>query len=83
MSVQKPGTAQVTVTEFREHLAKWLERAHLGDEIEISSRGQPLARLVPVATRKSEARNFLKKIRATARVGDIESPIDAEWESGS
>jgi prevent-host-death family protein len=73
--------AHVTVTEFREHLAKWLDRAHRGDEVEISSRGQLVARLVPAANPQAAARALLKKVRATASVGDIESPIDTDWEA--
>ncbi|MDT4924805.1 MAG: hypothetical protein QOG01_2518 [Pseudonocardiales bacterium] len=36
----------VAVTELRAHLSDWLERARRGDEVVITDRGVPVARLV-------------------------------------
>jgi len=36
----------VAVTELRAHLSEWLERAREGDEIVITDRGVPVARLL-------------------------------------
>src|SRR5437660_6972610 len=40
----------VGVTELRAHLSAWLERARGGDEIVVTDRGVPVARLVGLAT---------------------------------
>jgi prevent-host-death family protein len=40
----------VTVTELRAHLSSWLERARNGDEVVITDRGVPVARLTGLAT---------------------------------
>ena len=40
----------VAVTELRAHLSDWLARAGEGDEIVITDRGVPVARLVGVET---------------------------------
>jgi len=37
---------QVGVKEFRENLARWLERAAAGEEIVVTDRGKPKARLL-------------------------------------
>ena len=36
----------VAITELRAHLSEWLERARGGDEIVITDRGVPVARLL-------------------------------------
>jgi prevent-host-death family protein len=40
----------VAVTEFRAHLSEWLERARSGDEVLITERGVPVARLLGLAS---------------------------------
>ena len=40
----------VAVTELRAHLSEWLERARKGDEVVITDRGVPVARLLGVTT---------------------------------
>lgn len=40
----------VAVTDLRAHLSEWLERARDGDEIMITDRGLPVARLLGVTT---------------------------------
>ena len=43
--VYTPGM-DVTVTDLRAHLSSWLERARDGQEVVITDRGVPVARLV-------------------------------------
>jgi prevent-host-death family protein len=38
----------VAVTELRAHLSEWIERARGGEEVVITERGSPVARLVGV-----------------------------------
>lgn len=40
----------VAVSVLRAELSTWIERAHAGDEVVITDRGIPVARLVPVAS---------------------------------
>jgi prevent-host-death family protein len=46
-SISTPSTVDVGCHEFRNHFGYHLERAAAGDEIRISRRGRPYARLVP------------------------------------
>lgn len=45
-----PGV-DVAVTELRAHLSDWLARAEAGEEIVVTERGIPVARLTGVSTR--------------------------------
>ena len=40
---------EVGVREFRDHLRKYLQRAAKGDEVVVTDRGRPLARIVSAA----------------------------------
>lgn len=40
----------VAVTELRAHLSEWLDRARGGDEVIITDRGVPVARLLGLTT---------------------------------
>jgi len=40
----------VAISELRAHLSDWLERARQGDEVVITDRGLPVARLLGVST---------------------------------
>jgi prevent-host-death family protein len=42
-----PSAVDVGCHEFRNHFGYYLERAAAGDEVRISRRGRPYARLVP------------------------------------
>jgi prevent-host-death family protein len=46
----------VAVTELRSNLRQWLAAAKGGDEVVITERGLPVARLVPVESRPTLAR---------------------------
>jgi prevent-host-death family protein len=40
----------VAVTDLRAHLSEWLDRARAGDDVVITDRGVPVARLVSLTT---------------------------------
>ncbi len=71
----------VGVTAFRANLMDFIKRVQKGEAIIITSRGRQVARLVPSVDPKRKAREALKKLRKTAVVGDVISPIGEEWES--
>ncbi|MFH1942719.1 MAG: type II toxin-antitoxin system prevent-host-death family antitoxin [bacterium] len=71
----------VAVSELRSNLMRILKRIERGSIITITSRGRPIARMLPPENSMMEAREKLKTIRETASVGDVVSPIDEEWEA--
>jgi prevent-host-death family protein len=42
---------EVGVRELRDHLSSWLDRVEAGDEVIITDRGRPVARLTPTSGR--------------------------------
>jgi len=58
----------VNTHEAKTHLSRLLKRVALGEEITIASRGEPIARLVPI--RPSEARRRLGMLRGQFVVPD-------------
>ncbi len=71
----------VGITVFRANLMDFIKRVQKGEAIIITSRGRQVARLVPPIDKREKAREALKKLRKTAVVGDVLSPVDEEWES--
>ena len=69
----------VSVTELRQNLPAWLKRAESGEEIQITSRGRTVARLVPHEDRAVAAQRRLDALRGTVIVGDIMEPLGEEW----
>ncbi|HGG58503.1 MAG TPA: type II toxin-antitoxin system prevent-host-death family antitoxin [Gammaproteobacteria bacterium] len=70
----------VNVTEFRKHLPAYLDKVKEGEEVYLTNRGKVIARIVPEVDPAEQARALLSKLRKTAIVGDIESPVsDAQW----
>ena len=70
----------VAVSQFRAHLPSFLDWVRKGREVIITNHGTEVARLVPPA-KKSDIKSRLKMLRKKAKVGDIISPIDVEWDA--
>jgi len=72
---------EVNVSELRSHLPDYLSRAETGEEILITRRGHIVACLTPFTGNRKRAKRRLAELRAKANVGDVVSPIDADWEA--
>lgn len=70
---------EVNVTELRSHLPAYLEQAHDGNEIWVTSRGEIIARLLPPLDAKTSAKEQLKLLRKHCKVGDVVSPLNEKW----
>ena len=70
---------QVKVTDLRAHLPDFLKKVSNGEEIQITSHGKPIARLVPELDEKETAQKRLDALRGTMIVGDIMEPLDSQW----
>jgi prevent-host-death family protein len=47
---------RVNIHEAKTHLSRLIERVEAGEEVEIARAGRPVARLVPVAARRTARR---------------------------
>ncbi len=72
---------QVKVTEFRAHLPKYLGKVQDGETFTVMSHGRPVACLVPATGVVERARKRLVALRKRARIGDVVSPVGAEWDA--
>lgn len=70
----------INVTEFRARFSKLIDDVTAsGDEIIITKRGKPIARLIPFRARPESLFGIDK---GNMRIlGDIVEPLDVEWEA--
>lgn len=71
----------INISDFRANLLKYLEKANSGELISVTSNGKLLATITPPANQKELARQKLKTIASTAKIHDISSPINCEWDA--
>ena len=71
----------VNITELRANLLKYLNKAQHGEEVTVTSNGQRLATIVAPIDQKRRAKAKLKRLAKTAKIHDVTSPIDAQWEA--
>jgi prevent-host-death family protein len=71
---------KVAVSEFRANLVGFLKRVEMGEVITLTSRGHEVAKIIPPDNKAENARDALKKLRKTAIIGDVLTPIEDEWE---
>ena len=74
------GPRTISASEFKATCLRLMDEvARSGDEIVITKNGRPTARLVPC---RSRSRDWFGADRGTIEIlGDIISPVDAEWEA--
>ena len=72
---------EVNVSELRNHLPEYLALAEAGEEILVTRRGKVVARLSAVRDVRAGAKERLVTLRARARVGDVVSPIEVDWDA--
>ena len=77
----KSSTTEVNVSELRQNLPTYLAQVRKGREIEVTSRGRVIARIVAGGDPAQEARERLLAARARCRVGDVVSPAGDRWDA--
>ncbi|WP_022949272.1 type II toxin-antitoxin system Phd/YefM family antitoxin [Methylohalobius crimeensis] len=70
----------VTISELRANLLKYLKIAQQGERITVTSKGLPLATLTAPVTQRNEAKTKLDKLAETAEIHDVVSPTIESWE---
>ena len=79
--MSNPRKSEVNVTELRQNLPAYLAEVKAGKEIEVTSRGKVIARIVPGGDARQEAKERLLAVRKHCRVGDVLSPTGAQWDA--
>ncbi|WP_250655466.1 type II toxin-antitoxin system Phd/YefM family antitoxin [Alkalimarinus coralli] len=71
----------INISEFRANLLKYLEVANSGEQISVTSNGKLLATITPPENQKQQAKKQLKALATNAKLHDITSPIDSDWDA--
>lgn len=71
----------VNISEFRANLLKYLEVANTGESITVTSNNRLLATITPPQTQKVQAQSQLASLAANAKVDDVLTPIEDEWDA--
>jgi prevent-host-death family protein len=72
---------EVNVSELRNRLPEYLALAEAGEDILVTRRGRVVARLSPARDVRAVARERLATLRSRARVGDVVSPTEVDWDA--
>lgn len=70
----------VAISEFRAHLLNFLNKVELGETLILTSHGKEIARILPPKEAQNQARRRLAKLRKSAFVGDVVSPLSNDWD---
>lgn len=70
----------IGISEFRAKMNLILQKVQNGEIVTLTSRGAEVARLVPPEFAQAAARQELDRLRQTAVVGDVLSPLDERWD---
>jgi prevent-host-death family protein len=73
--------SKVNVTELRQNLPAYLADARKGKEIEVTSRGKVIARIIAGSEAHDDARARIIAARKHCRIGDVLSPTGAVWDA--
>ena len=72
---------QVAVSEFREHLNKYLKAVQQGETLVLTSRNREIAKITAPDDNQEAARKKLGELRKTATVGDVLSGTGEAWKA--
>jgi antitoxin (DNA-binding transcriptional repressor) of toxin-antitoxin stability system len=71
----------VTISELRANLLKYLKIAQKGEQVNVTSKGVMLATLSPPIIQRNDAKAKLKTLAKTAVINDIVSPTGETWDA--
>ena len=73
----------INISDFRANLLKYLEIASSGEQISVTSNGKFLATITPPKNQKMAAKQQLNTLATSAKIHDITSPTDSDWDAMS
>ena len=70
----------VSISEFRANLLKYLTLVQKGEPINVTSKGAVMATLNPPVSQQKAAKTRLEQLAKTAVIHDVTSPIGDSWD---
>ena len=71
----------VTISDLRANLLSYLQKAHNGEELTVTSHGEVLATILPPVDKREKAKKALNALSKTAVINDIVSPTSDDWKA--
>lgn len=71
----------INISDFRANLLKYLEKANSGEQISVTTNGKLLATIIPPVQQKERAKKQLQELAANAKIHDVTSPIESNWDA--
>ena len=71
----------VSISELRANLLKYLTLVQQGEQINVTSKGNVMATLTPPISQQDAAKIKLEKLAKTAVINDVVSPIGDSWDA--
>lgn len=71
----------VSISEFRANLLKYLKLVQQGEPINVTSKGAVMATLTPPVSQQQAAKIKLGKLAKTAVIHDVVSPTGDSWDA--
>jgi prevent-host-death family protein len=71
----------INISDFRANLLKYLEKANSGEQISVTTNGKLIATIMPPIQQKELAKQQLQELAATAKMHDVISPIESNWDA--
>ena len=71
----------VNISDFRANLLKYLEKANSGEPISVTSNGKLLATIAPPINQRANAKQQLRSLASTAKIHDVTTPTDSDWDA--
>jgi len=72
---------QVTISEFRANLLKYLKTVQRGEPMNITSKGAMLATLIPPVGQHDAAKAKLEQLAKTAEINDVVTKVGESWDA--
>ncbi len=71
----------IAISEFRANMSAVIEKVQQGEVIRLTQRGLEVAKLVPPDLLRESALKELQTLQTTAIIGDVVSPLEADWDT--
>lgn len=62
---------RIGIRELRQHASRWVRRAGAGESFEVTDRGRPVARLMPIPPPSAGVEQLSVESRITSAEGDL------------
>jgi prevent-host-death family protein len=71
----------VSISEFRANLLKYLKQVQKGELINVTSKGKLMATLTPPVSQQVAARTKLNELTKSAVIYDVVTPVEESWDA--